>query len=36
LVRALIEREAPTPIADEDTLRRFYENNFRRFVTPPL
>ena len=36
LVRALIEREAPTPVADEETLRRFYENNRRRFVTPPL
>ena len=36
LVRALIEREAPTPRADEETLRRFYENNRRRFVTPPL
>lgn len=36
LVRALIEREAPTPVADEETLRQFYENNRRRFVTPPL
>ena len=36
LVRALVEREVQVPEADEATLRRFYENNLRRFVTPPL
>ncbi|RUW31517.1 MULTISPECIES: peptidylprolyl isomerase [unclassified Mesorhizobium] len=36
LVRGLIEREVRVPEADEETLRRFYENNLRRFVTPPL
>lgn len=36
LIRALIEREVLTPKADEETLRRFYENNRRRFVTAPL
>ncbi|MGV1793508.1 peptidylprolyl isomerase [Rhizobium sp. A37_96] len=36
LLRALLEREVQTPTADEEVLRRFYENNFKRFVTPPL
>lgn len=36
LIRALIEREVRTPNADEEAFRRFYENNHRRFVTPPL
>ncbi|MDX8535602.1 peptidylprolyl isomerase [Mesorhizobium sp. VK25A] len=36
LVRDLIEREVRVPEADEDMLRRFYENNLRRFVTPAL
>ncbi|MBN9063785.1 MAG: peptidylprolyl isomerase [Rhizobiales bacterium 65-9] len=36
LVRALIEQEVRVPEADEDTLRRFYENNRVRFMTQPL
>jgi len=36
LVRGLIEREVRVPVADEATLRRFYEHNLRRFATPPL
>lgn len=36
LVRGLIEHEVRVPEADEEMLRRFYENNLRRFVTPPL
>ncbi|RWM17089.1 MAG: peptidylprolyl isomerase [Mesorhizobium sp.] len=36
LVRGLIEREVRVPEADEEALRRFYENNLRRFVTPSL
>lgn len=35
-VRGLIEREVRLPEADEEMLRRFYENNLRRFVTPSL
>jgi peptidyl-prolyl cis-trans isomerase C len=35
-MRGLIEREVRVPEADEETLRRFYENNLRRFVTPSL
>lgn len=35
-VRGLIEREVRVPEADEEALRRFYENNLRRFVTPSL
>lgn len=35
-VRGLIEREVRIPHADEEMLRRFYENNLRRFVTPSL
>jgi peptidyl-prolyl cis-trans isomerase C len=36
LIRELIAREVPVPSADEDTLRRYYDNNRWRFVTPPL
>ncbi|MDX8528295.1 peptidylprolyl isomerase [Mesorhizobium sp. MSK_1335] len=36
LARGLIEREVRVPEADEEMLRRFYENNLRRFVTPSL
>lgn len=36
LIRALIDREVRIPKADEATLRRFYENNYRRIVTPAL
>ncbi|MDL2402495.1 peptidylprolyl isomerase [Rhizobium mayense] len=36
LLRALVEREVQIPEADEEMLRRFYENNRKRFVTPPL
>lgn len=36
LLRALLEREVQTPAADEEVLRRFYDNNRKRFVTPPL
>src|SRR5579863_2260895 len=35
-LRTLIEREVRMPTADEETLRRFYANNLRRYVTPPL
>jgi peptidyl-prolyl cis-trans isomerase C len=36
LIRALVEAQVRTPQADEASLRRFYESNRRRFVTPPL
>lgn len=36
LIRELMASEAPVPTADEETLRRYYDNNHRRFVTPPL
>lgn len=36
LIRALVEREATVPTADEATLRRYYDNNRARFVTVPL
>jgi len=36
LVRGLIEREVRVPEADGEMLRRFYDNNLRRFMTPPL
>lgn len=36
LIRNLIEREVRVPVADEATARQFYENNRRRFATPPL
>ncbi len=35
-VRALVEREVRIPKADEETLRRFYDNNRRRFMSAPL
>lgn len=35
-LRGLIEREVHIPEADEGTLRRFYQKNLRRFVTPSL
>lgn len=35
-IRSLVEREVPVPEADEATLRRFYDNNRRRFVSAPL
>jgi peptidyl-prolyl cis-trans isomerase C len=35
-LRTHVEREVRTPLADEATLRRFYDNNRRRFTTPPL
>lgn len=36
LLRSLVEHEVPLPDADEATLRRFYANNRRHFMTPPL
>ncbi|MFS8115132.1 peptidylprolyl isomerase [Rhizobium jaguaris] len=36
LLRELVEREVHIPKADEEMLRRFYGNNRKRFVTPPL
>jgi len=36
LVRVLIAREVRVPVADEATVRRFYERNPHRFRTPPL
>ena len=36
VIRALIEQEVRTPVAEEADLRRFYERNLRRFVTAPL
>ncbi len=36
LIRALVEREIRVPQADEETLRRFYDNNRRRFTSAPL
>ncbi|WP_373870029.1 peptidylprolyl isomerase [Azorhizobium oxalatiphilum] len=36
LIRALLAQEVRTPVADEDTLRRFYDNNRRRFMSAPL
>jgi peptidyl-prolyl cis-trans isomerase C len=35
-IRALMEQEARTPIAEEADLRRFYERNLSRFATAPL
>ena len=35
-VRALVEREVRVPEADDETARRFFDNNRRRFVTAPL
>lgn len=36
MIRALLEREVSVPQADETMLRRFYDNNRRRFMTAPL
>ncbi|OYW54070.1 MAG: peptidylprolyl isomerase [Rhizobiales bacterium 12-68-15] len=36
LMRALLEREVRTPVADAAALQRFYGQNLRRFVSPPL
>ncbi|MCB8836320.1 peptidylprolyl isomerase [Aurantimonas sp. VKM B-3413] len=36
LVRGLLDRQIRVPEADEATLRRFYDNNLRRFRTAPL
>jgi peptidyl-prolyl cis-trans isomerase C len=36
LVQALVEREVRVPQADEETLRCFYGNNRRRFMSAPL
>lgn len=35
-IRALIEQEVQTPVADEATCRRYYEQNRRRFHSPDL
>ena len=35
-IRALIEQEVRTPVAEAADLRRFYERNLRRFVSAPL
>ncbi|GAC1046194.1 peptidylprolyl isomerase [Rhizobium sp. No.120] len=36
LLRALLEWEVQTPAADDEVLRRFYDNNRKRFASPPL
>lgn len=36
LIDALLAHAIHTPKADEETCRRFYDNNPERFVTPPL
>lgn len=36
LIRVLVEREVALPRADETVLRRFYQNNRSRFMTPAL
>ncbi|MEX6507595.1 peptidylprolyl isomerase [Jiella sp. M17.18] len=36
LVRGLLDRALQLPEADDATLRRFYDNNLRRFRTAPL
>lgn len=36
LIRALLAQEVRTPEADEAALRRFYDNNRRRFLSAPL
>lgn len=36
LIRALVAAEVTTPTADDAELRRYYDNNRRRFVSPPL
>lgn len=35
-IRALVEREVVTPAADEETCRRYYERNCKRFRSEPL
>ncbi|SCM76417.1 putative peptidyl-prolyl cis-trans isomerase [uncultured Pleomorphomonas sp.] len=36
LIRGLVAAAVSVPSADEETLRRYYDNNRRRFVTPAL
>lgn len=36
LLRALVECEVQTPQATQEMLRRFYDNNRKHFMTPPL
>lgn len=36
MIRALIEREIPSPQADDETCRRYFANNTRRFRSPDL
>jgi peptidyl-prolyl cis-trans isomerase C len=36
LIRALLQREVSIPEADDETLRRFYDNNRARFSSEPL
>lgn len=36
LIRALIDSQVTVPEADEETCRRYFENNRQRFVTPDL
>ncbi len=35
-IRALVEREVTTPVADTETCRRYYEQNRKRFRAPDL
>ncbi|MDJ1159924.1 peptidylprolyl isomerase [Chelatococcus sp. SYSU_G07232] len=36
LIRALVEREVVTPVPDEETCRRYYEQNRHRFRSPDI
>lgn len=36
LIRMLVEQDVTTPVADEDTCRRYYEQNRRRFRSPDI
>lgn len=36
MIRALVEREVRTPVADEESCRRYYEQNPRRFCSPRI
>lgn len=36
LIRALVEREASTPLPDEEACRRYYEQNLKRFRSTDL
>lgn len=36
LIRQLLEKEITVPEADEETCRRYFENNRRRFRSPDL